>query len=354
MAAGALLAGPLSAFLPMSSSLSGASLPAIPGTSFAVVGGPVGASKTLVLPAGPGVTKASVRFPGHDSVWFERVHVIPGTVDLAFVLSEQEVTVEVYNAHRYASRTLTALGVTGSAGLEVDNPDTLPKVYPSTRSQVYVVRALGQGDARIENLVVWTFAGVPTPETTLEVVGSRLVPWPFMADDGQAMVEGYGYLTDIMTAEDNSEQRVQLREVPKRTLDLGFVLDEREAQHAGALLYGFQYRGFGVPLWFYANRLLSTLSPGGTVITVDTADIPWAAGDVVFLWTSAFSWEALTVESVGVGSITTTTPASGSWPAFTTLVVPMGVGRLSTEEPLGWESLRVGSARLRFDMEAVR
>lgn len=356
MAAGVLMGGIGIVFGLASSDLSGASLPAPPATTAAALAPvPARASVRVVGAASPVLLNGTgAAVPMHDGQWFEHVHVLPRTADLGFVLSDQTIAVEVWNAFRGRARTLTAINVTGSAGVTVDSPPSLPANVPALASSVYTVRAAGQGDARIDDVVSWVFTGVPIEQTDLTLLGSRLVPFPFAPDMAQGIGERIGYLTDLLEAYDGTEQRVQLREVAVVGLDFAVLLDDpREAQHAAALLYGWQANVFGVPFWQYANRLAADAPVGSTTLSVDTDSIPWAPGDIVFLWSGPFAWEALTVLTAGTGAVTVTSPTRKAWSAATAHVMPLGVGRLPAEQGFGWEALRVGSARLEFSLEAV-
>lgn len=356
MAAGVLIAGVSIAFGFASTDLANANVPAPASTEASVlVAAPVAAAVRVSGNATPAALNAAgFASPIHDGQWFEHVHVLPRVADLGFVLSDQTLQVEVWNAYRGVARTLTAITISGASGVSIDSPPSLPLNVPPLGSSVYIVRAAGQGDARIDDVVAWLFTGVPVTGTDLTLFGSRLVPFPFPPDMAGGIAERIGYLTDLLEAYAGAEQRVQLREVAVRGLEFAVLLDDpRDAQHANALLYGWQANVFGVPFWQYANRLDSDAAVGATTLFVDTTDIPWAAGNIVFLWANPFAWEALTVQSVAAGRITVTSPTQNAWPAAGSFAMPMGVGRLSQEQEFDWEALRVGAARLAFTLEAT-
>lgn len=292
--------------------------------------------------------------PMHGEVaWFERIHVLPRLRDLAFLVNEQDITVEVWNAYRAAGKVLTSITVTGAAGVSVESPPTLPLWVPATHSDIYTVVASEQGDPRIDDVVLWTFVGVDVDGTDLRLLGSRLVPLPFMANGEDPMDEGIGYKTLIHTSRDGTEQRAQTKGRHRATYELSVRCgDEREAQHLNAILYGWQSRVFGVPLWNYAERLASTLNVSGTTVVLPTTGIPWEAGDALYLWRDPWTWEALTVETPGSGQVEVTTGARLTWPAGT-LAMPLAVGRLVDKSAVRWEGRDNASARLRFTMDRV-
>src|SRR6185436_9263356 len=169
---------------PMCSGLAGAAIPLPTSSSWTRIGAPAAGAFTRVLPATVHSQRAGARAPGHDGQWLDRIHVVPRRADLSFVLSEQAIGVEVWNAFLERSKVLTAVTIAGGAGVAVDNPDALPVVYPGSRSKIYTVQVLAVGDASIDNLVTWVFTGISSSGTNLLLVGSRMVPWPFAANTG--------------------------------------------------------------------------------------------------------------------------------------------------------------------------
>jgi hypothetical protein len=299
----------------------------------------------------------ATRGPQHDMACLDRIHVIPRRRDFGAVLTDQELEVEVWNAFMARARILEDLTIEGPAGIEVDNPLGLPTHFPASESKLYTVRALADGDPLIDNLVTWVFVGIPIIGTNLKLTGFRLIPFAFEADFGGAqgkagIEQEYGYLTDVLTAYDGDEQRIQLREVPIGTIALSAVFTEpQEAQEANAMLYGSQARPFGVPLWQWRTPLISPVVIDDSTVAVDTQYIPFKVGGLVFLWRDSRTWEAQRIESVAPGLITTTLPLRKNWAVPGTWVMPMVFGRLSPDEGFTWHSRDIGGVRLVFQIE---
>jgi hypothetical protein len=342
---------------PMSTNLSAASLPKVSDQFLTLVTQAARAVRgPWVEPDPYELAKAAARAPSHDAEWLDRIHVIPRRKDLGAVLTDQEITVEVWNAFMSRAKVLTDLTIEGPAGIEVDNPYGLPTHFPASESLLYTVRVLEEGDPLIDNLVTWVFIGVPIAGTNLTLTGFRLLPFAFEPDFGGAEGSGieqlYGYLTDVITAYDGEEQRVQLRAVPVGTMALSAIFTApQEAQEANAMLYGSQARPFGVPLWQWRTPLLSPVAIDDTTIAVDTQYIPFQPDGLVFLWRDSRTWEAQRIASIAPGLITTTLPLRKNWAVPGTWVMPMVFGRLSPDEAFTWHSRDVGGVRLVFRIE---
>lgn len=340
---------------PMSTNLASAALPKVSEQSLVLVAQAARASKgPWVEPDPYELAKAAARAPSHDDQWLDRIHVIPRRKDLGAVLTDQEITVEVWNAFMSRARMLTGLAIEGPAGIEVDNPYGLPTHFPASESLLYTVRVLEEGDPLIDNLVTWVFIGVPIIGTNLTLTGFRLLPFAFEPDfaEGAGIEQEYGYLTDVITAYDGEEQRVELRAVPVGTVALSALFTApQETQEANAMLYGSQARPFGVPLWQWRTPLLSPVAIDDTTIVVDTEFIPFQVDGLVFLWRDSRTWEAQRIASVAPGLITTTLPLRKNWAVPGTWVMPMVFGRLSPDEAFTWHSRDAGGVRLVFRIE---
>jgi len=337
----------------MSSDLSGISCPAPTDPAWTLVGGGAAGARTDVVASPASVSRGGARAPAHDLVWFDRIHVVPRRVDVAFVLSEQSIEVEVWNAFMSRSRTLASIGISGPAGVSIDGPPTTPLDVPASDSTIYTVVIAGDGAASIDDVITWYFTGVSSTGTDLTLVGLRLQPFPFPPDMSQGIREAIVYLTDVIEAYDTSEQRVQLRAIARGGMEYVPVFtDPRDAQYANALLQGAQAMALGVPLWQYVERLTVAAGVGATTLTLPTTDVPWADGDTVFLFSDPYTWEALTVDTVGAGSLTLGSPTTKAWGVGTQATI-LKVGRLGNSQPFDWHSMLYGAVKVSFSLESA-
>jgi hypothetical protein len=286
-------------------------------------------------------------------VWFERIHVLPRQRDLGSVISEQEIEVEVWNAHRTRAQELNDIVLTGPAGISVVDHLGLPAHYAATDSQIYTVEVSAEGDPQIDNLVTWEFVDLDTSGSNIALIGFRVILFPFPPNMAHGIEERFGYLTDVIEAGyDGTEQRVQLRAVPIGSISYGLFLgDRREAQMASAILLGNQARPFGVGRWQFRTELAIAAAEDDLNVYCTTDDIPFVAGGLALLWTSAFDWEVQTIASVESDHLVLTSGLRSSWLARTTAVLPAVVGRLSTSEALSWEDLDKVSQRVEFSVD---
>lgn len=311
-----------------------------------------GAVTSLADPRPDAFSKLSLRGDGHDAIWFDRIHIFPRERDLGAVVSEQEIIVEVYSAFRDRAKTLDEITVEGPQGIEVVDHLGQPAHFAATQSEVYSVLVSAEGDPTIDNLITWDFDGISNDGTSLSLAGYRMIPFMFEANMAATIRERIGYTTDLMTSHSGNEQRVQLRSKPTGTISYQVTLiDDRASQMAVAILYGNQARVFGVPRWQYRSRLVSDTEIEDVDVYLPTANLPYSVGGLVMLWTSPFDWEVQTIEEVHADHLVLSSGLRFAWTSHRTSVVPVVIGRLSAQETLSWESLKIVSQAPTFLVE---
>lgn len=156
--------------------------------------------------------------------------------------------------------------------------------------------------------------------------GSRVKPWLFRPD-GQVL-ERLEWLTDVMVAFDGSEQRVLLRQYPRRFFEFALAVSDRERRTAENLLASWQARVFAVPVWMDSEPLSAPLGPGDTTVAVTTTHRDYYAGGLLGVMTSPTEYEILEIDTVGSGSVTLNASPSGTWPAGQTVIFPLRSARM--------------------------
>jgi hypothetical protein len=281
---------------------------------------------------------------------FEKIIVIPRSKALGFVLSAAEFSVEVWNAFRNTEQKLTAITINGSGGLTLANPYGLPLDYGALGSRIYQASVPIAGPAQINQDLVFTFlSGAPGADTL--VTGSRITLFSIAPEWGEGMSESIEYLTDVLKAYSDNEQRRALRQLPRRALRYrALTLNARDAAGMESLVWGWQNQPYGVPWWPDAQPLLSDIAAGVFVIPVDTADRQFVAGGLVCVWVDEYTNEALTIVSVAPHAVTVSSPTQFAWKGGPgTRVLPVFLCRL----PNSVEIQRYSSAIDQLDVQFI-
>jgi hypothetical protein len=175
--------------------------------------------------------------------------------------------------------------------------------------------------------------------------------FPFRHDWGQPFKVSREWLTDIITANDGSENRVQLRANPNIAITMRCVF--LTEMGAGRLLA--QWRGatqplrYYAPLWCDATDLTSAASAGNTTIFCDITDRPFLqqAPNYVMLWASEEHAEVVAMSGYTTGQLTTA-PIVGNYLAAATKVVPVRAMWLTLPVTVTWLNGRIAQADLSF------
>lgn len=289
-----------------------------------------------------------------DAIYFGIIHVIPRVKDLGAVIGATSYALEVWNADDVAHLGVS-YSIAGSAGISLSGGVALPAYWPPFGSHNFQVDIAADGDAIIDGLITFLFPGFSG--TDHRVIGFKLTLLPNAPDWAAGpFEETFGYRSSVKTSDDGHEQRRQLAGLPTRELSL-VALAEDPIQ-AGELIVNLFNGGrflFGVPYWPDATALGAALSPGATVITVDTSSRIFANGGLVMLWKDARTRQTLTIApaGVGAGSITVTNPVAGSWSTNDTLVIPVLPARLTAAAELDHPVAGVVAVRASFVTEPL-
>src|SRR5260370_34401387 len=186
------------------------------------------------------------------------------------------------------------------------------------------------------------------------VTGSRITLFSVAPEWGEGMEETFEYLTDVLRAYSDNEQRRALRQLPRRAMRYrALTLNARDAAGMESLIWGGQNQPYGVPWWPDAQPLLSTITAGTFVIPVNTADRQFAAGGLLAIWVDEFTFEALSIQSVAPTSVTVTSPTQFAWTAGPqTRVIPLFLCRLPRSVDISRHSSEIAPLCLHLIREA--
>jgi hypothetical protein len=260
---------------------------------------------------------------------FEKIILNPLQAKLGFIITDTQFSVDVWNTFRNIGQTLDSISITGVGDLVVVNPFPLPTFYGALDDHTYLVTVPRSGAPQIASTICWNFAS-GIGGTCIAVTGNRVVLFSPAIDWESGATERISYLTDVLQAYSDAEQRRALRQLARRSMAFkGSGLTAREAAAMEAQIWGWQNQPFGVPWWPDVTPLLADAAAGSLTIQCDTTDRQFAVGGICAIWKDPFTFEALAVSGLTAGSITLANPTQLTWKAgATVLVMPVFLGRL--------------------------
>jgi hypothetical protein len=284
---------------------------------------------------------------------FERIIVIPREKALGFILTATQFPIEVWNTFRNADQILESITITGPGGLTLTDPYGEPLIFAALDSYIYQATVPSAGAAQIDQDVAFEFlSGVGGADCA--ITGSRITLFSIAPEWGEGMEETIEYLTDVLKAYSDNEQRRALRQLPRRAMRYrALTLNARDAAGMESLVWGWQNQPYGVPWWPDAQPLLSDIAIGTFVIPVDTADRQFAAGGLLAIWVDEFTFEALSIDTVADHSVTVTSPTQFAWKGGPgTRVIPIFLCRLPASADVTRYSSEIDQMDLAFIGEA--
>jgi hypothetical protein len=284
---------------------------------------------------------------------FERVIMKPRVVSLGPVLTQRTLVVDIWNSFRDVAQFFTAVVITGTGTVLVVTP-TLPYRFAPLGELLQNVVYPTEGDPVIAQSIDFVFPGIDG--TTLEVTGDRLAIMsiePNWEPDGIAEHPQI-WMTDVLKAHSDSEQRVQLRTIPRTKLKFRVTPDRLGKSLLDALLWAWQSQMQGVPFWPDAHPLVAPASPGDTVLYLDTTHREFAAGGLMMIWRSAFVYEVVNILALVTGGVQLSGGVVLGWAADgNSLCVPVRRGRLADVQDVTRTTSQVAELDLTFDCEVV-
>ena len=249
--------------------------------------------------------------------WFEKWHVFPGELALGNVLTTQFRELEIFNGFRTESRTWQGFTNNAGAGVTITNLPALPLLMPAQSSFVNQVQVSTAGPPEISGTLDFDVDLVPPDVIIVPITGNRITIFPFRPQT--PITERLEFKTDILRLFDGTEQRLSLRGAPRQNFEFTIRVDDSVTRDAiNSILFDWQARVFGVPVWFEAKPLLAPLRTTDTVVQVDTADADFRDGGLVTIYESNFSQSTVQILTVNP----------------TNLVLQVAIGRAFTTDAI--------------------
>lgn len=261
-------------------------------------------------------------FPEWSSNLFGHILVIPPRLDLGNLLSNQSRSIEIANlfltARDWEGLTTDVIGLTfdnAPAGL-FDSPP-VPYAIPSFGSYILEVSISTDGPATIDGGIELDF---DVEDITVPVTGTRVVMFPFQPRPG--IMETLEWKTDILTSDNDSEQRLGLRAAPRQRFVVDVLLDDDTDYVMRGLMFDWLARVFGVPIWWEARTTTAPIVAGAVEIDVSTLYGDFRVGGLVMIWASNETYDVVEIESYDSVSIQLASEIGHDYPAGT-LVTPV-------------------------------
>lgn len=156
--------------------------------------------------------------------------------------------------------------------------------------------------------------------------------FPFRPNWATPVNEILEWKTDVLRARDGTEQRRDLRKLPRRGFEFSILVKGDLSSALETVLFGWQNRYFALPVWTDRGRLVADAATLDTTLYLDTDTLGFQPGGYAIVFYSESFYDVVNITAVYGDRITLVEGIETDWPAGT-LVMPLIVGHLNVSVP---------------------
>ena len=278
--------------------------------------------------------------------YYDRIHITPLRITLGALVTRQTRTVDVWNAYRARTLTLSQVNESNASGIDLNAPGALPLAFPPLKDTQWTINITTVGSSSIAADVSWLFAGFdPIP---VHITGERVTAWMVSPDwSTHGITETLEWLTDVQQSVSGQQLRVVDRETPRRSWEFDIATGGTERQLMESALHAVRGRTWALPMWVDQSFLAAPLESGSTSVPLTTAGLDFEAGKLAMLRRSASDYELVQIDLVENDALTFANATINRWPAGTALY-PCRLARITDTPSLTRASSDVITSTLRF------
>lgn len=259
---------------------------------------------------------------------------LPPQRDVGYVTSETPFALYLWNGTVDEAVLVSISGDEGTKGINWDIQT--PETVHAQKSARVVVTVTIEGPLLFTGVITFqsfcgtihfTVTGTRAPHLSGDV-GYLFTPH----DWSDGLNETLEWLTDVMIAHDRTEQRAQLRILPRRSFDLRLTASGSERRLLDQWLAARKIRSLFMPVWRDLGHLDSDIAAGNEVLYLDPVGYDYAVGRPVAVW-DATRKEIRTITGIGQNYLAVDAPFEEDWPQGSQ-VAPCRYGTASAQRRL--------------------
>lgn len=252
--------------------------------------------------------------PGINEIFYNRIHVTPNPVEFGNLTKNESVLVNVFNAF-FTTSQLDSIVEIATPGLTLSGQPSPPTVFGALESRDYTLdAALDVGPPIINASYQFNFAGAIN-DPILLVTGIRTNPFPYLFQPGTR--ESLQWRTQILMANNGSEQRVQVRRKPRQVFEGSIGIPTGQGTALDLLMFGWRSNSFAVPISTEGRGLISDTNTSSPNIDVNTDYGDFRVGGFAAIYNTHLDFELVEILSFTTNQIISSINISKVYPAGT-------------------------------------
>ena len=272
--------------------------------------------------------------------------------NMGYVTRDKKIRLFLWNG---TGADVTLTGVT--VGIDADGVETSalpPDIILANTSRAIDVTVTTDGP--LEFTAILDFVSACLSGSDLTLVGTRA---PQLSGDVGYLVAGHNWengfdeslewKTDVLVAHDRTEQRIQLRTLPRRAWELRYLLSGAARRKFESWLGMRKTRYLFSPVWRDEGRTTGPVVAGSSTVPVATEYLDFAIGRWVAVYDSWDHLEIRTITGIAPGYVAVDAPFVENWPAGVP-VAPCRYGVCLEQWRVSRFTEDVGDFRIRFEV----
>ncbi len=274
------------------------------------------------------------------------------TRDVGYVTRDRKILIALWNGAE-SDVVLTGIATNGEQADGIATSATPPDIIRPKTAQFVVVTVTSDGP--LEYAALLTFLSACVFDPSLTIIGTRApqlsteiayIFFPHNWADG--LDESLAWKTDVLIAHDRTEQRVQLRTMPRRSWNLRLLAAGAARRSMETWISLRKTRRIFAPVWRDVTPIAEDVAAESSTVTLNPECLDYAIGRPMAVWDKWDHFEVRTVTGIGQNYIAVDAPFAEDWPAGS-MVAPCRYGAALDQRTVSRFTEDVGDFRLRFE-----
>lgn len=272
--------------------------------------------------------------------------------DVGYVTQDRKVRTLLWNGTG-SDVVLTGIATNGEQADGIETSATPPDLIAAKTAQFVDITVTIDGPLEYEALLTFLSSCVHDPSLT--IIGTRAphlagdVGYLFMPHNWQdGLDESLAWKTDVLIAHDRTEQRIQLRTMPRISWNLRLLVAGAARRKLETWLGLRKTRYLFAPVWRDETRTTAAITAGQSTVAVATERLDFAVGRWLAVYDAWNHFEIRTVTGIGLNFVSVDAPFMENWPAGA-LVAPCRYGLGLEQRQVTRFTEEVGDYRIRFE-----
>ena len=255
--------------------------------------------------------------------YYNRIHVIPTQLNFGNIAATLTENYTIFNAFRN-SQTLTSISPATQQGIRFSfGVALLPIVINAFQTASFQVTASIEAPPSFNLNYLFNFTGL-SYQPVLNLIGTVVTLFAYESSNRSS--ESLEWLTEIITSDNSTEQRIKKRTTPRMTFNYTSFIPLQNLTEFENEIWRSRARRWAVPIWQESELLNTNVNKGETTIAMDTTFKSFKVGGIAVIFQTANFFFLGVIQSMTPTSITFNSEITRSF-IGRFFVIPAVIGR---------------------------